>query len=85
MKLDEVAAIFERETGVSMRETVTAITMGAAITDFLKESNHGVAGAALGVAIGNFITRYGPDQKLQEQAMDSILRIAARQASDARA
>lgn len=64
-------------------EMAQAFVYGAAISDLLKEESVAVAGAALGIALGDWVKQFGSDVEQAEKALDGILAICAKRAVNA--
>ena len=66
-------------------EAMLAMGLGAAISELIAGEKVEVSGAALGLALGRWVTMFGPILKDQERALDRVLVVAARAAAEANA
>lgn len=70
--------------GASGEDALRAAVLASCLTQMLKDADNAVAGAALGLALGDWVKGYGPVLKDQEKALDRVLAIAAARASNAK-
>lgn len=82
MELQQAAKIFQEQTGASVSDAAQALATGAAVTHLLEGCSNEVAGAALGIALGKYVRRFGQDAALQEKVVDAVLAIAVRYAGE---
>lgn len=82
MELQQAAKIFQELTGASVSDTTKALVTGEAMTQLLDKCPKEVAGAALGIALGKYVRRYGQDVAVQEKVVDAVLAIAVSYAGE---
>jgi hypothetical protein len=63
--------------GADGQDAIRGMTVGAAINDLLKGESFAIAGVALGLAIGKWVSVID-DARKQEDAIDMALAVAAR-------
>jgi hypothetical protein len=73
MRLDELS-----EHVADQRDAIRALTIASGLEGVLRTETPAVAGAALGLALGEWVKAYGPNLTDQERAIDRVLAICAR-------
>jgi hypothetical protein len=71
---------FSEVTGEDMKDATRAYAIATAMQVLFTDESKSVIGAALGVALGDWVRGFGPPAN-QERAIDKVLLIAARQAN----